>query len=163
MPREKTLAKTERGELQRWDPWDTFEDMERMFRDFFVSPLPLLRSRMPLRPRLSEYTPEVDLRETEKELILSATVPGLEKDDIDIDVTSDRITISGERKEEEEKPGERFHVRQQSYGAFKLSFPLPVEIRAEEVKAVHKHGVLEVIMPKAEIREAHKVKIEEHG
>ncbi|MEM4245544.1 MAG: Hsp20/alpha crystallin family protein, partial [Candidatus Nanoarchaeia archaeon] len=58
--------------------------MERMFRDFFTSPFSLMRPR--LRPARLEFTPEIDLRETEKELILSATVPGLERDDIDIDV-----------------------------------------------------------------------------
>lgn len=162
MAREKGLAKTERGELQRWDPWDTFEEMERMFRDFFTSPFPLLRSRMAMRPRLMEYLPDVDLKETENEIVLSASVPGLGKDDIDIDVTSDHITISGERKSEEDKPGERFHVRQQSYGSFRLSYPLPAEIKPDDVKAHYKNGVLEVVMPKSEVREAHKVKVEEN-
>ncbi len=78
-----------------------------MFRDFFTSPLPLLRARRLLMPeRRLEIMPDVDLRETEKDLILSASLPGLERDDIDINITADRITISGERKVEEEKPEE---------------------------------------------------------
>lgn len=159
MARGRTLAKKETGELQRWDPWDTFQEMERMFRDFFMSPFPLMRPWR-LRPARLEFTPEVDLRETDKELILSATLPGMEKDDIDIDVTSDRITISGERKVEEEKPGESYHLRQQSYGAFNVSYALPAEIKPDNVKATYRNGILEVTMPKAEVREAKKVTIE---
>ncbi len=160
MAREKTLAKREQTELESWDPYDSFREMERMFRDFLVSPFYLMRRGFRMRPIITEYTPEVDLRETESELVLSATVPGLEKDDIDIDVQTDRITVSGERKIEEEKPGESYHIRHQGYGSFSISYMLPVEVKPDEVKATYKNGVLDVIMPKAEVKEAHKVKVE---
>ena len=161
MAREKTLARREQGEVERFEPWNTFREMERMMRNFAL-PFPTMRAPGWLlgdfRP---EFTPEVDLRETEKEYILSATVPGLGKDEVDINVTKDSITISGERKTLEEKPGERYHLRQQSYGAFNVSYSLPSDVRADDVKATYKNGVLEVIMPKAEVVEAHKIKIEE--
>ena len=161
MAREKTLAKKERGELELLEPWDTFRDMEQMMRNFFMTPLPVIgQPRRWMRGLASEYTPEVDLRETDKEFILSATVPGLTKDDLDIDVRKDSITISGERKLEEDRPGEQFHVRQQTYGLFRLSYALPSDVKPEEVKAVYKHGILEVTMPKSEVTEAHKVRIE---
>jgi len=160
MAREKGLATKERGELETAEPWDAFREMERMFRDFFISPFPLLRPRWRTSMMRLDYTPEIDLRETDKELILSATVPGLGKDDIDIDVATDRVTICGERKTEEEKPGEHYHMRQQSYGSFRLSYALPAEVKADEVKAHYRNGILEVVMPKAEVREAHKVKVE---
>jgi len=161
MARQKTLARRERPEIEEFEPWNTFREMERMFRDFFTSPFPLLRSRRWLMPEAGyEIVPDVDLRETEKELILSASLPGLEKDDIDINVTSDRITISGERKAEEEKPGETYHVRQQSYGAFKICYGLPAEVKPDDVKATYHSGILEVHMPKAEVTEEHKVKVE---
>lgn len=161
MAHEKSLAKTERTELERYEPWNTFREMERMFRDFFNAPLPMLR---PPRWWPAEFglkvTPEVDLRETDKDLILSAIVPGLEKDEFNIDVTKDTITITGERKMMEERPGEKFHIRQQSYGCFDVSYALPVEVKPEDVKATYKNGVLEVIMPKAEVTEAHKVSVD---
>ncbi len=159
MAHEKTLAKKERAEMERLEPWNTFRDMERMFREFFVSPVPTLRTPRWMREFATEYAPEVDLRETDKEFVLSASVPGMEKDDIEIDVTKDGITLSGERKCAEEKPEEKCHVRQQSYGAFKVSYTLPSEVKPERVKANYRHGVLEVTMPKAEITEARKVKI----
>lgn len=162
MAREKTLARRERGELEQIEPWNTFREMERMFRDFFTSPIPMVRPpRWWMTEMREEIIPEVDLKETEKEFVLTAAIPGLQKDDIDIDVTTDRITVSGERKTEEEKPGVRYHLRQQSYGSFRTSYALPTDVKAEEVKATYKNGVLEVVMPKAEISEPHKVNIEE--
>jgi HSP20 family protein len=161
MAREKTLARRERTELERFEPWNTFREMERMFRDFFTSPFPLVRPRPWLIPEPRyEIMPEVDLRETEKELVLSASVPGLEKDEIDINVTADRISICGERKTEEEKPGEQYHVRQQSYGSFKVSYALPTEVKPQDVKATYRNGILEVSMPKAEVTQEHKVTVE---
>jgi len=159
MARDKTLATRERGELEAYEPWNAFRDMERMFRDFFTSPM-LRPSRWWPGELQSRFVPDVDLKETETEFVLSATVPGMEKDDLDIDVTKDRITICGERKTEEEKPDERYHVRQQSFGSFKVSYSLPVDVKPDKVKASYKNGVLEVAMPKAEVAEARKVKIE---
>lgn len=161
MPREKGLVRKETGEIEPLEPWNTFKEMERMFRDFFVSPMTLMRPpRWWLREGREEFVPEVDLRETDKEFVLSASVPGMARDDIDIDVTKDSITICGERKTEAEQPGERYHFRQQSYGSFSACYSLPSEVKPRGVKAVYKNGVLEVTMPKAEVTEAHKVKVE---
>lgn len=163
MAREKTLAKKEQRELEEYEPWNSFGEMERMFRDFFTSPFPLLRGPRWLGEWRKDYLPEVDLRETDKEFIVEAAIPGLEKDDIDIDVTKDHITLCGERKVEEEKPEETYHVRQRRYGSFRVSYSLPAEVKPDEVKATYKHGVLEVTMPKAEVTTAHKVKVEVEG
>jgi HSP20 family protein len=162
MAREKTLARKEHQEAPLVEPWDTFGDMERMFREFFASPLPWLRPPRWMREISHEFAPEVDLKETEKEYILSATIPGIDKEGLDIDVMPDRITIAGERKHEEEKPENRYHVRQQTYGSFRVSYALPTEVKPKEVKAHYKNGVLEVEMPKAvEAEVTHKVPIED--
>lgn len=157
MTREKTLARREQTDLEQMEPWNTFRDMERMFREFFVSPM--LRRGWLMPEIRHELHPEVDLRETEDEFILSAAVPGLSKEDININVTTDSIHLSGERKTEEEKPDEKFHVRQQTYGAFRVSYSLPADVKPEEVNATYKNGVLEVHLPKAEVIEPHKVEV----
>lgn len=160
MPREKTLARKEEREVGLMEPWDTFREMERIFRGVLGTPLPWLREPRLMR-EMREFVPDVDLRETDKELILSATIPGIPKDELDIDVTTDRITITGERKHEDEKPDERYHVREQSYGSFRISYVLPSEVKPSQVKATYKNGVLEVHMPKtAETEVTHKVPIE---
>lgn len=157
MARERTLARRERTDLEQIEPWNTFRDMERMFRDFFLSPM--LRRSWIAPELIREIEPDVDLKETEKEFILSASIPGLNKDDIDINVTEDRIAITGERKTEEEKPDEKVHVRQQSYGKFAITYVLPAEVKPDEVDATYKNGVLEVHLPKAEVTEPHKVEV----
>lgn len=159
MAREKNLARREHPEMEQMEPWNTFRDMERMFRDFFVTPLPMFRRGWMMPEFRREIEPEVDLRETEHEFVLSAAIPGLTKEDIDINVTQDRISVSGERKTEEEKPEERFHVRQQSYGSFRVTYSLPSDVKPEDVSATYKNGVLEVHMPKAEVVEPHKVEV----
>jgi HSP20 family protein len=161
MAREKTLARTEEPQVGLMEPWDTFPAMERMFHNFFALPVPLLAAPRWMREMRMEFTPEVDLKETEKDFILSATIPGMEKDDLDINVTPDRITITGERKHEEDKPEDRYHVRQQTYGSFQVSYALPTEVKPKSVKATYKNGVLEVHMPKAaEAEVTRKVPIE---
>ncbi len=158
MARDKILARRERTDLEQMEPWNTFREMERMFRDFLVSPM--MRRNL-FGPELRrEMEPEVDLRETEQEFILEAAVPGMSSNDINISVTSDSIHLSGERKTAEEKPDEKFHVRQQSYGAFKVTYSLPADVKPEEVKATYRSGILEVHMPKAEVAEPHKVEIQ---
>ena len=157
MAREKTLARRERPEMEQMEPWNTFRDMERMFRDFFVSPM--LRRNWLMPEMRQEIEPEVDLRETEHEFVMSAAIPGLSKEDIDISVTEDRITVSGERRTLEEKPDERVHVRQQSYGSFRVCYSLPSDVKPEEVNATYKNGILEVHMPKAEVVEPHRVEV----
>lgn len=160
MARERSITKTEPQQAQQIEQWNTFRDMERMFRDFFLSPFPLMRTPRLLSVPGQEILPEVDLKETDQELILSATVPGLTKDEINIDVTNDSISISGERKTEEEQPGERYHFRQQSYGQFQVRYSLPADVKPEEVKASYKNGVLEVHMPKSEVKQATKVDVQ---
>lgn len=156
MARERGLAQRQRGELQRTEPWDTFREMERMFQDFMT---PMMRPSRWMREHVGEFMPEVDLKETDKEFTLTATLPGMQKDDIDIDVTNDSITIKGERKQEEEKPEERYHIRQTSYGRFNISYSLPSDVKPEDVNASYKNGVLEIHLPKAEEAKAHKVDV----
>ena len=160
MAQQRSITRTEPGAIQQIEPWNTFREMERMFRDFFLSPFPMVRTPGLLTMARQEIMPEIDLRETDNEIIFSATVPGLTKDDIDINVTSDSISITGERKQAKEHPGERFHVRQQCYGSFQVSYSLPAHVKPDEVKATYKHGILDVVMPKAEVKQAHKVNVE---
>ena len=155
MAREKTIARTTDRPIETYDPWSSFRDVERMFRDWV---LPASRWGTGI-DALAEVKPLVDLRETEKDLILSAQMPGMTKDDIEIDVTADSVSICGERKTDEEKPGEKYHVRQQTYGSFSASYSLPVDVKPDRVSATYNDGILEITMPKAEVTVAKKVKV----
>ena len=160
MIREKILAKPENREIATLEPWNSFRDMERMFRNFFMSPVSTWLEPPVWSAGTLSITPEVDLKETEKQFVLSASLPGINKDDIDIDVTADSISIVGTRGPIEEKPGEKLHVRGQHYGTFSFCYSLPMEIKPTEVSATYKDGILEIAMPKAEVTQAIKVKVE---
>jgi HSP20 family protein len=105
------------------------------------------------------WVPAMDLAETDDQLVLRADLPGLERDDIDIEVKDNVLTISGERKAEHEERGEGFHRIERSFGRFSRSLGLPRGIDAKSVTANFENGVLEVRMPKPEERKATRVEI----
>jgi len=147
--------------LRRWEPFGGLErlrdEMDRLFEDFL--PTRWLRSRPVARLRL----PAVDLKETETEVILKADLPGVRKEDLNVEVTSDAVTLKGESTREKGEKGEGYYHRERSWGGFERTIPLPVEVKAEQAKAKYADGVLEITVPKTEAAKAlqpHKVKIE---
>ncbi|HEY3275940.1 MAG TPA: Hsp20/alpha crystallin family protein [Syntrophorhabdaceae bacterium] len=132
--------------LQSDYPFFSFlRDMNKMidnlFNDFGMAPA----SGKP-----GAFTPSVDVVDTGKELTVTAELPGMSRDDIDISLGKDAITIKGEKKAEREEKGKDFHLLERSYGSFSRSVSLPVEVRGDEAKAVFKNGVLSITLPKAE-------------
>jgi HSP20 family protein len=101
----------------------------------------------------------MDLAETDDQLVLRAYLPGMERDDIDIEVKDNVLTISGERKAEHEKKGEGFHRIERSFGRFSRPLGLPRGIDAKSMTASFENGVLEVRMPKPEERKATRIEI----
>jgi HSP20 family protein len=113
------------------------------------------------------WVPKVEILETEKELLLTAELPGMVKDNIEITFENDFLTIQGEKKEEKEEKvpekngGPRYHLFERTYGAFRRTFTLPRIIDATKIAAEMKDGVLKIRMPKVEIAKAttHKIEI----
>ncbi len=97
---------------------------------------------------MSTFSPKVDIAETEKEFEIHFELPGMKKDDINIDIKDDRLTVSGERKMESEKTEKNFHSVESYYGTFSRSFYLPDNVNVEKVDASYKDGILNVILPK---------------
>ena len=94
------------------------------------------------------FVPSVDFKETEEAFELSAEVPGLKPEDIDITLSGDLLTLKGEKKEETEKTEGDYHLVERSFGSFQRSFRLPGEVDRDNLKASHKDGVLHVVLPK---------------
>ena len=107
-------------------------------------------SRALLGESLSLRVPAVDLYEGKEEVVLKAEVPGLSKEDLKIDLTDSMVTISGEKKKEDEVKEEAYTYSERSYGAFSRSLQLPCAVKADKVKATFKNGILEVKLPKTE-------------
>jgi HSP20 family protein len=139
--------------LVRWDPGrevDTLQsEVNRIFDTFFGGN----------DTRARRWVPAMDLVETEDHLVLRADLPGLEKDDVNVEVKDGVLTISGERRAEHEEKSEGFHRVERAFGSFSRSLSLPDGIDAEKVAADFDKGVLEVRIPKPEERKPHRVSI----
>lgn len=131
-------------------PWAMLNDMDRIFDDFRSEWETLLAAP---RSSAAEMTrqPLVDLADNGKEYVVTAELPGINKDDLRIEVTQDSLEISGETKSEEnEEDKERGYIRRERrYSRFHRTLPLPDNVLTDKVEAELKDGVLTVKLPKA--------------
>jgi HSP20 family protein len=134
--------------LIRWQPLSemvTLRDaMDRLFDEAFTRPLSLADGS---RYRMA---PSVDMFETENEVVIRATLPGLKPEEFDIHVTGETLTLKGEIKEQSESKDKAYHIREQRWGSFERSMALPTAIVADKAKAEFENGILTVTLPKAE-------------
>jgi len=106
------------------------------------------------------WHPKVDVSENENAYVLKAELPGVNKEDIKIDINNNALTLKGEKKFEEKTEKEN-HVRvERSYGSFSRTFALSDKVDTENVKASYKDGVLEITLPKKEEAKPREVKVE---
>jgi HSP20 family protein len=117
-------------------------------------------SRLFTEPNGRPWVPAVDVKENEHELVLTADVPGLKFEDIDVRLENGTLTLKGERKFESSDQKNGWHRLERSYGAFHRVFELPDTIEAEGVKADYKNGVLTVVLPKKEIAKPKQIKVQ---
>lgn len=126
----------------------TFRNFEDTFNRFFNE-----------SPAARPWTPAVDIVENENELVLTADVPGVALENIDINIEDGALTVSGERKFENEKTDGGYHRIERSYGSFKRVFTLPESVDTEKVTAGHENGVLKVVLPKKETAKPRSIKV----
>jgi len=131
--------------LTRWEPVREMmtlrEAMDRLFDDAFTRPINM---------GTVSTMPAIDMYQNEDDLIVKAVLPGLSKDDVDISVTADVLTLRGEFKNNEDDNGASYHLREQRYGVFERSISLPTDVEVEKSKAVFENGILTITLPKAE-------------
>jgi len=143
--------------LVRWEPareLDTLQsDVNRLFDSFF--------GRREGGAVGRRWVPAMDLVETEDSLVLRADLPGMEREDIDVEVKDGVLTVSGERKAEHEAKGEGYHRVERSFGGFSRSLGLPRPTDPSAVEASFERGVLEVRLPKPVERKATRIEVGE--
>jgi HSP20 family protein len=127
-----------------------FAEMEKFFEDFWRRPSSLLGWPEMRVAEGFEISPSVDIYEEGNELVLKADLPGITKDEVEINVTDNVLTLTGEKKKEEKVERENYFRYERSHGSFCRRFHLPDEIDTEKIKAHYKEGVLEVRLPKTE-------------
>jgi len=150
------MPKKESKEIAKAEParaLSPFEEMERRFEDLFRRPFSLLepswwpRLRM---PEMEEVAPKVDIFEEGDNFVVKAEIPGMKKEEIEVNLTDDMVTISGEKKKEEKVEKKDYYRFERSFGSFSRSFRLPKDVQSDKAKATFKDGVLELKVPKTE-------------
>ena len=150
------MAKKKTKEMVKAEPSkpiSPLETGERRFEDVFRRPFSLMgpswwpRLRM---PEIEEVTPSVDIFEDRDDIVVKAELPGMKKENIDVSLTGNTITLSGEKKKEEKIEKKNYYSFERSYGSFTRSFRLPTEVQTDKAKASFKNGVLEIRIPKTE-------------
>jgi HSP20 family protein len=119
-------------------------EMNRLFEDFWLSPFGETQRWA------GTYLPAVNVREEDNQVLVSAELPGMKEDDIEVTVRRDGVRIAGEKKEEAETKEEDFYRMESSYGRFDRLVDLPAEVDEDKAEAEFKNGVLTVKMPKSE-------------
>lgn len=123
-------------------------EIDRVFDDFFNRPFGLQPWFDNEFRSLENFSPNTDISENDKEIRVTLELPGMDADDIDIELHDDYLTIRGEKKSENEEKDEHFHRIERSYGSFHRTVPLPSEIKSDNIDAKFKNGVLNIKLPK---------------
>ncbi len=117
------------------------EAMDRLFNDAFTPSVGATGGWQ---------APAVDLYQTDDEVVVKASLPGMKSDNVQISITGDMLSLKGEFKHEEEKQERAYHLREQRYGAFERTFALPTAVVSDKAKAEFENGILTITLPKAE-------------
>jgi HSP20 family protein len=139
-------------------PLSLREAMNRLFDESIWDPFDYWGSSWP-----SEYAevnfPRVDIAEDEKEILVTASIPGIDSDDIEIELDQDSLVISGESGREEKKEGKSFYLLEREHGRFRRVLSLPARVETGKVSAEVKNGVLEIKLPKTKESGRRKIEI----
>lgn len=141
----------ERGyrRLRRWDPQAMLEEMQEEMTRLWGQAWPLMPRpvrRLPLAP--SAWTPSLDVYEQDDTLIITAELPGVRKEDVEVTLDQGDLVIRGERRMEHEATEESYYRMERRYGSFYRRLPLPFEVKAEQITAGFHDGVLEIRIPR---------------
>jgi HSP20 family protein len=126
--------------------------LDHLMEDMWRRPFPSLFGRdrwLPIRPS-SIRMPSLDVYEEKDSVVVKAELPGMKKEDVEVNLAGEILTIKGEKKEDKEVKEDNYYRRERSYGSFLRSVGLPCEVKSDEIKASFKDGVLEIRMPKTE-------------
>ena len=131
------------------------KDVERLWNELF--------DETPFAKRYAEeWTPSVDISETESNFIIETELPGVEPKDANVTISGDRLTLKGEKKREEEGKGEIYYRNERYYGAFQRVFQLPTQVQDDKIEATFDKGILKITVPKGEEAKKKRIEIQVH-
>ena len=145
--------------LGAWSPFGLFSrEVDRLFDDmgrgWALGPIRFLEPRT-----ATEVVPRLDVSETEREVKVTAELPGMDEKDVTVTLEGDVLTLKGEKKAEAEEKGKNFHRVERTYGSFQRVITLPAEVDAAKVTAGFKKGVLTVTLAKSPASQTRKIEV----
>jgi HSP20 family protein len=153
----RALTKRWGGDVTPWQEFETLGERMRRWADF--PPFGATLFRAPLLTEATAWLPAVELVETDNEFVLTAEIPGMAKEEVDVSVEDNVLTLKGERKFERDETKEQVHIREREYGTFTRAFTVPRNVDAAKIRAEYHDGVMEVHMPKAPEAKGRQIKI----
>ena len=154
---------TKRGASSLWEPFEGMRGFQRAmshFVDDFFNGGHWRDWELDMPKGTTAWFPVVDIEETDKEYVFKADVPGLEKENVNVEVNQGMLIIRGERKEQREEKGKGYIRKEHAYGSFNRTFALPGDAKVDAVKAEYKNGVLTIRVGRAEELKPKSVKVE---
>jgi len=142
------------GQLSRASRWDPFEVMHDLMR--WGDPV---RTLSPIFGEEPEFFPTFDVKETKDSYLFKGDLPGMKEADVEVSLTGNRLTISGQREDDRKDEGDQYYAHERTYGAFVRTFTLPEGIDAENVQAEFADGVLAVRIPKKAAAQPKKIEL----
>lgn len=142
-----------------WDPLRDLSSIQEKMNQLFEDTFSRTRGRDEALGK-GMWTPAVDIYETDDAVVVKAELPGLEKNQIGVEVKDGILTLHGERKFEKEVTEENYHRIERAYGSFHRSFSLPSSVEQEKIEAKFKDGVLDVTLPKQERAKPKQIKVD---
>ena len=144
--------------LVRWSPWREMNTLQNqlnhLFDDSFFQP-----SRSDDGLGLGTWHPVVDMFDEDDRIVIKAELPGMDKNDIAVDVKDRVLTLSGERTHDNAVKEENYYRRERAYGRFQRAFSLPVDVDSDKIKADFKDGLLKIEVPKPEKQKPKEITI----
>ncbi len=144
--------------LMKWDPWKELEEVSNRLNTVFRRS-PELPGPTQSLLKMADWTPSVDISETDAAYLIKAEIPEVKKEDVQVSIKDGMLTIQGERKQEKEEKGKRFHRIERSYGSFSRSFQVPADVDENTVKAEFKDGMINVTLPKSEKAKSKEINV----
>jgi HSP20 family protein len=145
-------------EVTKWEPFREMED----FFDRFSRPMGWPHRFGRELAMEGEWAPRVDISETDNEFVINAEIPDIKKEDVKVNVENGVLTLKGERKQEKEEKGKKFHRVERYYGSFCRSFVLPENVAEDKIDASFKDGMLKLTIPKTESKKPKAIEVKVH-
>lgn len=140
----------------KYDPFRDLRSLQDEMNRLFSTSFPRISNQEEMS---TGWSPSVDIYEGENQVVLEAELPGMKREDFDLSIENNVITLKGERRFEKKDGGDNYHRVERAYGSFTRSFNLPRTVLTEDIKAEFKNGVLTVTLPKKEEAKSRKIEV----